>query len=171
MLAIGATVNVGIKCLALLLDGGRSGERSLSLSRVLPSVLASYKARTAACKKVCGMTKSFAALPPKLLCQGFRVLDAARRRDPAVDTCLLPETNDVMLVSDPEPMRFPWRFLFDLLSLEHRSPAEIDGHCFKTLVVGASLLPIDVARTCCSCLLSHCFQTLAISALLPRSRC
>ena len=70
------------------------------------------------------------------VCRGFRALEAARRRDPAVETCLLPETTDVMLVSMPGAMRFPWRFLFDLLSLEHRTPQEVNGHCFRTLVVG-----------------------------------
>ena len=34
-------------------------------------------------------------------------------------------------------MRFPWRFLFDYLSLEHRTPQEVEGHCFSNLVVGA----------------------------------
>ena len=64
-------------------------------------------------------------------------MDAARRRDPAVKTCLLPETTDIMLVSPPEAMRFPWRFLFDYLSLEHRTPQEVNGRCFRTLIVGA----------------------------------
>ena len=42
-----------------------------------------------------------------------------------------------MLVSQPEGMRFRWRLLFDALSSEHRTPAEVDGLCFRTLVVGA----------------------------------
>jgi len=66
-------------------------------------------------------------------------LDAAQRRDPAVKTCLLPETTDIMLVSPPEAMRFPWRFLFDYLTLEHRTPQEVNGRCFRTLIVGARL--------------------------------
>lgn len=66
-------------------------------------------------------------------------MDAARRRDPAVKTCLLPETTDIMLVSPPEAMRFPWRFLFDYLTLEHRTPQEVNGRCFRTLIVGAKV--------------------------------
>ena len=46
-----------------------------------------------------------------------------------------------MLVSEPEGMRFPWRFLFDLLSAEHRTPAETEGLCFRTLIVGARPSP------------------------------
>ena len=68
-----------------------------------------------------------------------------------METCLLPETNDVMLVSAPEPMRFPWRFLFDSVSHEHRTPAEVEGLCFKTLVLGAqpTTRPVPAVSRCC----------------------
>ena len=58
-----------------------------------------------------------------------------------MDTCLLPDTNDIMLISQPEAYHFPWRFLFDLLTFEHRTPAEVDGMCFATLVIGALRCP------------------------------
>ena len=74
-----------------------------------------------------------------------RVLDAARRRDPAVKTCLLPETTDIMLVSPPEAMRFPWRFLFDYLTLEHRTPQEVNGRCFQTLIIGADPNSVNIS--------------------------
>lgn len=80
-----------------------------------------------------------------------RVLDAARRGDPAVDTCLLPsvpKTTELLLMPDDlRPLNFKWAFLFDLLSPEHRNPVDAQGQCFRNLVVGEHLPAADQLET------------------------
>ena len=56
-----------------------------------------------------------------------------------------------MLVSEPEAMHFPWRILFDAISFEHRTPAELDGLCFKTLLVGAHPIPCPCTPLAIAC--------------------
>ena len=69
------------------------------------------------------------------------MLDAARQGSPSVDTCLLTDdegTEELILMpDDARPLDFQWGFLFDLLSSEHRTPADAEGQCFRNLVVGA----------------------------------
>ena len=67
-----------------------------------------------------------------------------------MDSCLLPSRGNELLLmpSDAGGLDLPWGFLFDLLSTAHRTPAEAEGQCFRTLVVGASGFLLSVLALC-----------------------
>jgi hypothetical protein len=70
-------------------------------------------------------------------------MEAARRGDTSIASCILPATSSelLMLPTFSETMHYPWRLLIDTVTLDHQTTAEADGLCFKHLVVGALLWP------------------------------
>ncbi len=44
----------------------------------------------------------------------------------------------MLIPDDAAPMHTPLRFLFDSLSVDHRTLDEADGLCFRTVIVGVS---------------------------------
>ena len=80
-----------------------------------------------------------------------RVLRRARDGVATLQDCLLPvPTADIVLLGmTAEPFHLRWRFLFDSLSADQRTWPEMQGHCFRTLIVNHSRV-IDFYHSACA---------------------